>query len=75
MKHLYTERKERLRAILIEARLTAGLTQAQLCKRLKRNRNFVSTVERGIRVLNVAEFIEYAQGLKLDPVKILSELI
>lgn len=75
MKHLYTQRQARLRSILTEARQKAGLNQQQLCKHLGRNRNFVSTIERGIRVLDVAEFVEYAEALGLDPMKILAKIV
>lgn len=75
MKSLYTLRQERLRAILKEARLTAGLTQQQLCERLKRNRNFVSAVERGIVMLDSIEFIEYAEALGQDPRRLLGKVI
>ena len=75
MKSLYTQRQERLRAILKEARLAAGLNQQQLCNRLKRNRNFVSAVERGIVMLDAIEFIEYAEALGLDARKLLGKIL
>lgn len=75
MKSLYVLRQERLRAILKEARLAEGLTQQVLCKRLKRNRMFVSSVESGSRLLNVVEFIEYAEALGRDPQKLLGRVL
>lgn len=75
MKSLYTQRQERLRTILREARLAAGLTQQDVCKLLKRNRNFVSAVEIGSRLLDVAEFVEYCEALAVDPRKAMSKLL
>ena len=75
MKQLHSQRHERLRGILKEARLAAGLTQAELCKRIKRDRNFVSTVEIGTRMLDVLEFVEYVEALGLDPRRLLGKLL
>lgn len=74
MKQRYSARHEKMRALLKEYRLRAGLTQQDLCTLLKRERTFVSTVERGIRMLDVLEFIDYAQALGIDPRKLLAKL-
>ena len=65
---------ERLRAILVEGRRAAGLTQAELATRLARPQSFVSKYERGERRLDVAELIEVAVALGLEPASIISEL-
>lgn len=75
MKQRYSQRHDRLREILKEARRKAGLTQVELCELLKRDRGFVSTVELGTRMLDVLEFIEYAEALELDPKKLLGKVI
>jgi transcriptional regulator with XRE-family HTH domain len=75
LKSLYVQRQERLRSVLKEGRLAAGVTQQELCRRMKRNRMFVSAVEAGSRSLNVVEFIEYAEALGLDPRKLLGRVI
>jgi transcriptional regulator with XRE-family HTH domain len=75
VKSLYVIRQERLRALLREARLAEGITQQVLCKRLKRNRMFVSSVESGSRLLETVEFIEYAEALGLDPQKLLGRIL
>lgn len=75
MKSLYSQRQERLRTILRESRLAAGVTQQELCKRLKRNRNFVSAVEIGTQRLDAVEFIEYCEALEVDPRKLLGRLL
>lgn len=75
MKHRYSQRHNKLRATLKEARLAAGLTQEQLCKKLHRNTKFVSQVETGTVMLDVLEFIEYAKALGLDAPALLAKLI
>jgi transcriptional regulator with XRE-family HTH domain len=75
LKQRYSQRHDRLRTILKEARLKAGLTQGELCELLKRDRNFVSTVEIGTRMLDVLEFAEYAEGLGRRPTELLGRVL
>jgi transcriptional regulator with XRE-family HTH domain len=75
LKQRYSQRHARLKAILKEERLKAGITQAQLCKRLKRHHNFVSYVEQGTTMLDAIEFIEYAEALELDARKLLGKVL
>jgi transcriptional regulator with XRE-family HTH domain len=74
LKQRYSKRHDTLRAILKDARLKAGLTQQDLAARLKRSDNFVSYVERGERMLDVLEFIDYAEALGVNPRKLLAQL-
>jgi transcriptional regulator with XRE-family HTH domain len=67
LKHRYSQRHNKLRDMLKERRLELGLTQQDLCKRLKRNSKFVSQVETGTVMLDVLEFIDYAKALRMDP--------
>ncbi len=62
------------RELLIEARRSQNLTQAELAERLDRPQSFVSKYERGERRLDVVEFIEVADALKLDPVEVVRQL-
>ncbi|MEA3060577.1 MAG: hypothetical protein QOJ94_358 [Sphingomonadales bacterium] len=64
----------RLCQILIEARETADLTQAELGKALGRTQSFVSNYERGQRKLGVPEFIQIARTLGRDPAAMVTEL-
>lgn len=64
-----------MRALLKEHRLKAGLTQAELCAVLKRERTFVSTIERGTRMLDALEFIDYARAMGVDPKKLFGRLL
>lgn len=67
----FTYRSQRLRELLIDARKSAGLTQTDLSKRLRRPQSFVSKFERGERRLDVPEFIEVTEAVGVDAVKIL----
>lgn len=62
-KSVFTDKYERLRRVLIEARQAAGFTQVELAERLKRPQSYVSKYERGERRLDVVEFIEVANTL------------
>jgi DNA-binding XRE family transcriptional regulator len=63
-----------LRRRLAEARRTGGLTQAGLGRRIGRHPTFVSNYERGERRLEVAEFVEIARALGLDPAAVVAEV-
>ncbi len=62
-----------LRNLLVEARRTARLTQADLALRLKRPQSFVSKYERGERRLDLVEFGEVARAMEVDPTKFLAK--
>jgi transcriptional regulator with XRE-family HTH domain len=57
-------------AALVDARESAGVTQRELAKRLKRAHSYVSRIELGDRRLDVPEFIEWCECLKADPVTV-----
>jgi ribosome-binding protein aMBF1 (putative translation factor) len=73
-KSVYTHQYRCFRALLTEARKTAGLTQVELSAQLERPQSFVSKVERGERRLDVIEFLEMARILRLDVVAFLQKL-
>lgn len=56
----------KLRQVLVEARTAAGLTQADLAKKLGRTQTFVSNYERGERKIGVVEFVLIARALGVD---------
>jgi len=56
-----------LRALIVEKRKKAGLTQAEVAKRLKRYQSFVATVESGQRRIDVVEFLDLADAIGFDP--------
>ncbi len=57
--------------LLVDARKKAGLSQAELAKRLAKPQSFVSKFERGERRLDVVEFKAVAEALAIDPVRFL----
>jgi HTH-type transcriptional regulator/antitoxin HipB len=71
---LQSPRHERLRALLVQARLDAGLTQTEVAKRLGRYQSFVATVESGQRRVDVIEFLAIAEAIGFDPSKVIAEL-
>jgi transcriptional regulator with XRE-family HTH domain len=70
---VFTPDYERFRQLLIAARKTAGVTQAELAARLARPQSFVSKIERGERRLDVVEFFEVAQALGIDALQFLTQ--
>jgi transcriptional regulator with XRE-family HTH domain len=71
---VFSRKYERLRAVLVAARKDAGLTQAQLAKKLSRPQSFVSKYENGERRLDVVEYIDVARALNLDPAALLQRI-
>jgi transcriptional regulator with XRE-family HTH domain len=71
---LRSPRHERLRLLLIEARKAAGLTQAEVARRLSRYQSFVATLESGQRRVDVVEFLELAEVIEYDPVRMLKKI-
>ncbi len=56
-------------------RRKAGLTQAELAKRLKKPQSFVAKYEGGERRIDVLEFIDITQAMRAEPTKLLKTLI
>ena len=66
-KTIHSADNERLLALLVERRKTAGLTQEALAQRLSKPQSFVSKYETGERRLDVIEFIDVASAIGFDP--------
>jgi transcriptional regulator with XRE-family HTH domain len=64
---LRSARHEALIVLLVEKRREAGLTQAQVAKKLKRYQSYVATVESGQRRIDVVEFLDFADAIGFDP--------
>lgn len=73
-KSILTARYQRFRALLIEARRAAGLTQVDLASKLSRPQSFVSKYERGERRLDLIEFLEVADALGVQPTQVIKRL-
>ena len=63
-----------LMTVLREARLEAGLTQAQLAEQMDRPQSFVAKIEVGERQLGVVEFVGYAEALGVTPPELLARI-
>jgi transcriptional regulator with XRE-family HTH domain len=70
-----TPEQQALCAVLIDARNQAKMTQRQLASRLNKIQSFVGKIELGDRQVTVVEFIEIAQALGADPVKLLAKVV
>ena len=75
MKTLRSRQHRALCAALAEARTDAGLSQRDLAQRLRRAHSFVAKNENGERRLDVVEFIEIAQAMRVDPVKLFAKVL
>ncbi len=57
-------------AVLVEARQTSGLTQAELAARVGKDQSFVSIIERGQRRVDVLEFVALARAMDAEPTQL-----
>ena len=73
-KSIFSEKQERLCALLVEARNRAGFTQAELASKLQRPQSYVSKYESGERRLDVIEFIEITRVLGIPADSFLKKL-
>lgn len=53
--------------VLVAARKEAGVTQVELAERLGKPQPFISSIEQGVRRVDLIEFYAIARALKLDP--------
>lgn len=74
MKSSSSEEYSAVVAVLIEARLSAGVTQEELARRLRKPQSFVSKYERKERRLDVAEFFWVASALEEDPISLFKKV-
>lgn len=64
----------RLRERLVEARKTAGLSQATVAERLGRPQSYVADIERNERRIDVIEFLALADAIGFDATEMLAEV-
>jgi transcriptional regulator with XRE-family HTH domain len=72
-KATYEQKYENFKKLLRQERKAAGLTQAELAKKLRRPQSYVSKYERGERRLDVIEYLDIAQKIGFDPAAALSK--
>lgn len=65
-KSVFTDAYAALIKVLVEARLSAGITQVQLASALEKPQSFVSKIERGERRIDLVEFCAVADALGAD---------
>lgn len=75
MKSGSSEAYERFSRLLIEAREESGLSQQEVADRLGRPQTYVSRCERGVRRLDVIEFLEIAQAIGTNPIEFIKKLV
>lgn len=63
-----------LTSALKQARLDAGLTQAELASRVGRTQSFVAKIEAGERRIDVVEMIVLARILRADPTEMVKTI-
>ncbi|MGB0920629.1 MAG: helix-turn-helix domain-containing protein [Alphaproteobacteria bacterium] len=73
-KSTFTSEYALFRAMLVQEREKAGLTQAEVAARLGKPQSFVSKYEAGQRRLDVIELITIAKVIGFDPVKMVKKL-
>ena len=74
MKTLYSQRYQRLLALLVEARRASGLTQQDVANKLKRPQSFVSKYESGERRIDVVELLMLGEAIGFDVTQIVKSL-
>jgi transcriptional regulator with XRE-family HTH domain len=74
-KSLFSEANERLIAVLVSARHSAGLRQVDLAKKVEKDQSYISNIERGQRRVDVLEFFVLAKAMDVDPVKLFKRAI
>jgi transcriptional regulator with XRE-family HTH domain len=67
--HLY----ENALALLIKARVDAGMTEQELAERFGQSEAFVSSYESGRRLLDPAEFIAICRAIGIEPYGLLRD--
>lgn len=74
MKTSSSEAYERFGRLLIEAREKSGLSQQEVADRLGRPQTYVSRCERGVRRMDVIEFLKIAEAVGFDPTAFIKKL-
>jgi transcriptional regulator with XRE-family HTH domain len=68
------QRYEKFQKALVEARLKSNLTQQEVALRLEKPQSFISKYESGERRLDVIEFLDVCEALRITPVSILKTI-
>jgi transcriptional regulator with XRE-family HTH domain len=68
-KSIFGGAHQELVAVLISARKSSGLTQAELGAKVGKDQSYVSLIENGQRRVDVLEFIALCKAMNVDPAK------
>jgi transcriptional regulator with XRE-family HTH domain len=63
---VFTAKYARFRKLLVAARKDAGLTQEQVANKLGWEQTNISKAERGVRRLDLIEFLAFAKAIGVD---------
>lgn len=74
MKSVHSDQYAAFLAIITTARNELGLSQRELAQLLGKPQSYVSKYERGERRLDIIEFLDLCEVLKLDPCVVLGGL-
>lgn len=74
-KSTFTDAYAGVLEILAQSRLSAGLTQAELSRRLGKTQPFISKVESGVRRIDIVEFCGIARAMDMDPKVLFGEVV
>jgi transcriptional regulator with XRE-family HTH domain len=73
-KSIYTKAYQKFLSFLKESRISAGITQVELAKKLGTSQSVISKCEIGERRVDLIEFINICKVLKLDPIKAIKNI-
>lgn len=73
-KSVFTEEYQIFLKLLIEERKRAGITQTTLAERLEQSQPYVAKYEKGVRRLDLIEFLEIADAIGFNPFDFLGKL-
>lgn len=71
---VHSSKYGRFLKLMIGARLKAGFTQQQLARKLNKPQSYISKYESGERRLDLIEFLEIANHLKIDQCQFIKEI-
>jgi len=74
-KSVHSSELAEFRALMVETRKQAGLTQQQLAKKIGKPQSFIAKYEGGERRLDAVEFIKIVRAIGVDPIAVFRALI
>lgn len=74
MGDIHSHRYKRLLKLLRDERTTRGLTQQAVAERLGKLQGYVSKYENGEREISLLDYLDIADAVGFEPLKLLSKL-